>query len=470
MWFNESTTKHQPQRREVSSVEKIINEVTEKLNRELNEFFSGEPVSVDGAERYFGSRISEAVLTLLQAYCEKCDQELLKDKAERKKRGLSIERRGDKREILTRLGRLVYERTYYRKASGGYEHPVDSIVGVEAYERVSGGVGLALVEASLEMSYEKASTYVTGAQVSRQTVLNKVRAAKPRQELVEYRPVRELHIDADEDHVHLQTGESTIVPLISVYEGVEYQGRRGTCKNIFHISEYGKSPSALWEEVADELERRYDLSGARIYLHGDGAAWIKEGLEYLPNCEFVLDRYHKNKAIKQALSGIDRKAGGQYEFQIRKALNEGDRDRLSLIRDTLLKRYPQREKTIRENIDYLLNNFDAIAITVRDKASLNGGCTEPHVSHVLSSRLSSRPMGWSRKTLRRLVPILAAGAATFEETGSCDVQYPPASAFLKTTEERFLPNTAGLADPDRAVSLPARQNKVTSLFNALRPF
>ena len=189
-------------------MEKIINEVTEKLNRELNEFFSGEPVSVDGAERYFGSRISEAVLTLLQAYCEKCDQELLKDKAERKKRGLSIERRGDKREILTRLGRLVYERTYYRKASGGYEHPVDSIVGVEAYERVSGGVGLALVEASLEMSYEKASTYVTGAQVSRQTVLNKVRAAKPRQELVEYRPVRELHIDADEElNVRAERGE-----------------------------------------------------------------------------------------------------------------------------------------------------------------------------------------------------------------------------------------------------------------------
>ena len=425
----------------MSPVEKIINEVTEKLNRELNEFFTSRPADVGSAERYFGSRIAEAVLELLRAYYEKSDQELLEDKAGRKQAG------------LTQLGRLEYERTYYRKASGGYEYPVDRIAGIEAYERVSSGVGQALVEASLEMSYGKASAYVTCEQVSRQTVMNKIRAARPRQEPVEYRAVRELHIDADEDHAHLQTGKSTIVPLISVYEGVEHQGKRGMCKNIFHISEYGKRPSTLWEEVSDELDRRYDLSNTKIYLHGDGAPWIKEGLNYIPNCQFVLDRYHKNKAIKQALSGIDRLAGSQYEYHIRKALDEGSRDQLVSIHDTLLSRYPDREKTIQEN-----------------EASLNGGCTEPHVSHVLSARLSSRPMGWSKKTLQRLVPLLAAGAATFEEPQKQNLRYPPASAFLKTAEKHFLPNSAGLADPDQAVSFPARKNKVTALFNALRPF
>ena len=457
-------------KKEVSPVERIINEVTEKLNREIKEFFVGTETDVGTAERYFGSRIAEAVLELLRTYYEKCDRELLEDKARRKQVGLSVERRRDKREILTQIGRLEYERTYYKKASGGYEYPVDRIAGIGAYERVSSGVGLALVEASIEMSYGKASSYVTGDQVTRQTVMNKIRAARPQQEPVEYRAVQELHIDADEDHAHLQTGKSTIVPLISVYEGIEHQGKRGTCKNIFHISEYGKSPSALWEKVSDELDRRYDLENTRIYLHGDGAPWIKAGLDYIPNCEFVLDRYHKNKAIKQTLSGIDRMAGSQYEFHIRKALDEGDRSKLVSIRDTLLSRYPEREKTIRENIDYLLSNFDAITITKRDESSLNGGCTEPHVSHVLSARLSSRPMGWSKKTLRRLVPILAAGKATFEESQKKSLRYPPASTFLKTAEKRFLPNTAGLADPDTAVSFPARQNKVTPLFNALRPF
>ena len=464
----------QSHKKEVSPVERIINEVAEKLKREFNIFFLGEQTNIAVAESYFGKCIAEATLELLQAYYEKQDQQLREDKASRKQAGLSVERHGDKREVLTMLGPLEYRRTYYKKASGGYEYPVDQIAGIDAYERVSSGVGLSLVEAGCKMSYAKASEYVTGLQVSRQTVMNKIRSARPCREELEQRTVPELHIDADEDHVHLQEGKSTIVPLISVYEGIERQGKRGVCKNVFHISEYGKSMSALWEQVYDEIDRRYDLSCTKIYLHGDGAAWIKQGLEHLPKCEFVLDRYHKNKAIKQALSGIDRLAGGQYESHIRKALSEGNRDRLVSIRDTLLSRYPEREKTIRENMDYLLSNFEAITITKNDKAALNGGCTEPHVSHVLSARLSSRPMGWSKETLQSLVPILAAGAATFDhafvETSDQQQNYPSASAFLKTTTRRVLPNTAGLPDPDRAVTFPARANKITPLFNALRPF
>lgn len=79
-------------------------------------------------------------------------------------------------------------------------------------------------------------------------------------------------------------------------------------------------------------------------------------------------------------------------------------------------------------------------------------------------------MGWSKKTLQHLVPILAAGAATFEGPQKQNLRYPPASDFLKTSEKHFLPNTISLADPDIAVSFPARQNKVTALFNALKPF
>ena len=79
-------------------------------------------------------------------------------------------------------------------------------------------------------------------------------------------------------------------------------------------------------------------------------------------------------------------------------------------------------------------------------------------------------MGWSKETLRRFVPILAAGAATFDEVDEKQKDYPSASVFLRTTTRRFLPNTVSLADPDHAVTFPARANKVTPLFNALRPF
>ncbi|MCR4771534.1 MAG: hypothetical protein K5855_04410 [Oscillospiraceae bacterium] len=73
--------------------------------------------------------------------------------------------------------------------------------------------------------------------------------------------------------------------------------------------------------------------------------------------------------------------------------------------------------------------------------------------------------------MKRLVPILAAGSATFNAPEVQEERdYPPASAFLTDKKKRFLPGTLGLADPDIEVMLPARANKVTPLFNALRPF
>jgi len=49
------------------------------------------------------------------------------------------------------------------------------------------------------------------------------------------------------------------------------------------------------------------------------------------------------------------------------------------------------------------------SICAMDTGANNGGCTEPHVSHGLSSRLSSRPMAWSKTTLQKLAPVLAVG-------------------------------------------------------------
>ncbi len=455
----------------MSPVEKSINEVLEKLKKEFEDFFSGTKTDIETAESFFSRRLRESTLQLLKAYYEEQDHLFRIDKGARKDAGLSIERRGDERRVLTSLGELEYKRTYYKKASGGYEYPIDSLAGVEAYERVSCGVSEALVETSCRMSYGKASRYVTDGRVSRQTVMNKIRESRPVIEEAEQKRVKELHIDADEDHVHLQDGRSTMVPLISIYEGVEHQGKRGKCKNVFYISEYGKSPSALWEQVCDEIEKRYDLSEAVVYLHGDGASWIKQGLEYIPRCHFVLDRYHKNKAIKQALSGIDRLSGSQYEFYIRKALLDGDKAGLAEIQNRLLSRYPDRFRTINEHIGYLLDNFEAITITNHDPASLNGGCTEPHVSHVLSERLSSRPMGWSKDTLKCFVPILAAGGLVSLRPTPVPDPHPIIRLNQRRfSKKRYLPNTLGLADPDKSVTFPARSNKVTPLFNALRPF
>lgn len=446
----------------------IIARKIAKLKSEVEKFFENDEVCLDVAEVYFTQRIGETVRGLLTACYERKDAELVADKAGRKEAGLVVERRGDVRQIVTQLGVVSYRRTYYACREGGYSYPIDNVVGLESYQRVSNGVGMELVESAREMSYVKASRVVTGGQVSKQTVMRKIREAQPAVEPVLRQKVAVLHVDADEDHVKLQTGESRIVPLISVYEGIERSGKRGVCKNVFHCSEFGKKPEDLWEETLTEMERRYDLTDTKIYLHGDGASWIKAGLEWLPNSVFILDRYHVNKALKGAVSGIDRKSGCQYEYHLRRALNEGDRDYFCSVRDSLLARWPEREKTVLEATNYLLSNFDAIHIYTTDAEARNGGATEPHVSHVLSSRLSSRPMGWSAKTLQKFVPILAAGQCTFQQAEAfAETIGKTERLHKKIAAAKVLPNSLGLPHPDLVSSMPAKSGKVTPLYRLL---
>lgn len=56
----------------------------------------------------------------------------------------------------------------------------------------------------------------------------------------------------------------------------------------------------------------------------------------------------------------------------------------------------------------MLKHIEAVAICQRDDEANNGGSSEPHVSHILSSRLSSRPMSWSVDTLEKMAPLLAS--------------------------------------------------------------
>lgn len=454
-------------------MENMIKEMTEKFKRMLEEFFHSDRKDIDQAEVYLGAEISGLVLEALAGYYEQEDARLVADKTGRMKAGLRVERRAERRQVLTLLGELEYRRTYYKRRDGTYCHPIDALAGVAANEKVSGGVSLALVESAVGMSYAKSAQAVTGGQVSRQTVLHKIRAgvAEPAP-CGKRRKVPVLHVDADEDHVHLQTGQSAVVPLVSVYEEVIYRGKRGACKNIVHYSEFGKRPTELWEEVLTDLERRYDLSDTKIYLHGDGAAWIKQGLEWLPGSVFVLDRYHKNKALKHLVSGIDRLSGCQYEHLARKAAEYADREGLQRLQNKMLQRWPERAKSISESMSYLQDNLDAISILKTDTQAAKGGATEPHISTILSARLSSRPMGWSKKTLERLVPLIAAGPGRINLDRHDGESRPrqPIRQCSRSARRKIVPFSLGLPHPDLAVSLPGATGKVTPLFNALRPF
>ena len=244
-----------------------ITQITEDFIKKIGEIFK-ESEKLYETEEKIKLQTQNLATSLVELFIEQIDNEILRDKKKRKAEGYSVERRGDRRSILFSYGQVEFERTYYKKASGGYEYLADTAVVINEGDRISENMLCSLAAGAKDMSYAR---HITGGKISRQTVMNCVRESRAEAtESTEKRAVSELHIDADEAHITLTGGKKSIVPLVSVYEGIETIGKRKSCKNVFHISEYGKNNDDFWEQVSDEIEKRYMLDEAKIYLHADG--------------------------------------------------------------------------------------------------------------------------------------------------------------------------------------------------------
>lgn len=172
---------------------------------------------------------------IVKAYFELADEAILKDKTSRKQRGLVVERRDDKRSVYTIFGDISFNRTYYfDKSHDKYVYPLDEALGLDKYERLSKTVTVKLVETAGQVSYAKSSMNVTEGELSRQTVKNKIHSLNLealKTKVPKKRGVEVLHIDADEDHVSLQEGRNTNLPLICIYEGTFKEGSKNRCIN-----------------------------------------------------------------------------------------------------------------------------------------------------------------------------------------------------------------------------------------------
>ena len=75
-------------------------------------------------------------------------------------------------------------------------------------------------------------------------------------------------------------------------------------------------------------------------------------------------------------------------------LNKGDKKNLKeLFEGILHETQPETKRgSVEEARNYILNNWDGIRKQYH--ADYIGYSAEGHVSHILSSRLSSRPLGW----------------------------------------------------------------------------
>lgn len=321
--------------------------------------------------------------------------------------------RKDDASVLTSFGMVDYSRTYFlSKKTGKRKYLVDSIVGIEPHDRVTADVIINAIDEAVDSNYRKGgekASYVE--KISKQTVMDKIHNLEVVQSVVDCeskKEIRVLFIEADEDHVAQQRKKrekpkkpnqrDILMPkMVYVHEGIDYDkstAKRKVLKNVRYFGGILNSEE-LWLEVSRYIDEVYDINKVEtIYLSGDGAAWIKHGLTWIPKSKFVLDNYHLNKYIKAATAHLDNEAITQ---GLRDAVNEADKDILKRVFKKILELTDSETKynTVLEAKRYIENNWAGIEIKV-DNHEIIGCSAEGHISHVFSDRLSSRPMGWSK--------------------------------------------------------------------------
>ena len=355
------------------------------------------------AEELF-SVVKSGTLDILSAAISEMDASVLAAKKERKLDGLKVKERNVSRTFTTSLGELHYKRTYYSLKYGKNVYLVDHLIGIEPNERLSKELCAQLVQYAASMSMQKAAN-VTGGLVSRQTVDNKLLAMKaPVTEIERVKNTpSELHIFADEDHVHLRPKKSAFVPLVTVTEGMDVTNeKRHRTISPVHFQGFGMNNEAFIENVTAAIYERYDTDKVKkVCIHADGGNWINRLGDLMPNAVFVMDGFHLEKYFKKLfrLNGA-----ASYSGVISKAVRENDFDSFVRYCSSINEKQDEKgRKALAELVNYFQNNW--YPIVERMKGTYPGSCTEPLISHVLSERLSRNPLAWSREGLGKMAML-----------------------------------------------------------------
>ena len=266
-----------------------------------------------------------------------------------------VEHKEDHRTLLTRFGNLEIKRAYYSsKQDGKGVYLLDKYIGLDSNEKVSLAAKAHALREAVETSYRKGGeeACLTDDVITKQTVKNLIHDLEvemPEEIPEKKKQIKTLHIQADEDHVALQ-----------------FYRKKGDLR----ISENGRKSNTvmpklilLYEDIMEEGKpgsKRYRLTG-KHYFGG-----VYEGAEANEDLEEV--------------ERLLRKCGANAVT-------------------------PGKQKEIEACQKYIQNNW--LGIIVRyDDAGADWGCSaEGQISHVLSARESSRPMGWSKLGVHKMTQL-----------------------------------------------------------------
>ncbi len=418
-----------------NSIQHFMDRGIQNIEKIVKSFISDEKMDIGELVLELNKPLQELQRAIIKETIEEIDG-VYRRSSYRKDRYV-IERSNDENSFTSTCGVITYKRTYFEdKKTGECIHLADKACGITKKMRKSDDVvakGLEhVIDSSYRISGENAT--VTDDIISKQAIMRDVHTLEipviiPKNK--EKKKIKALYINADEDHVSLQFNKkkgdlrvneygrksNTVEPrLACIFEGIEKESpnsKRNILRNKHYFCGVYKKSEDIWLEVLEYIGAVYDEEYLEsIYIMGDGASWIKAGVDVLGSkCCFVLDKFHLNQSIMRAVGHL-----GDSVSDARTAVYDGiSMEDFTIIDKVLeiatsLAESDQKREQIRRTKVYIRNHWDAIVRPNNDELARMGCSAEGQVSHILASRLSSRPLGWSAKGASQMAKLRAYSA------------------------------------------------------------
>ena len=372
-------------------LQQVADICTDFFNYSENKIFNEEEMySYFHLMEDFSTLINGIATMMLEGFFAKLDDKLYERIKEKKR--YHVQEKGRERTLATKWGDETIVRRYYKdKVTREYVYLLDALLDLPSHKRIEPYCASEIIRHVTSVSYAKAAEASTPTKLSRQSVKNLVHSLPTPpttlQTEIEAKSVETVYIEVDEDHVSLQTGKNINMKLATVYTDKVDVGSNRMALVEKHSFTGLETPEEFWMQIDSYLAEAY-MGSPKVYIIGDGARWIKRGLDVLPNSEFILDRFHLFKYMTKICGKRSRK-------EVFASLETNDKARFEAYVEQMKETHPHRMKQIVAGATYIENQWDyARASLLRPDIRSS---TEAHVSHILSARLSSRPLGWSKK-------------------------------------------------------------------------
>ena len=333
----------------------------------------------------------------------------------------------EERWLVSSIGAMRYKRRIYLDEKRKRRKPVDELLGIEKYSRMSRRVQEMGASLACMGTYRLAAnqlswlikTPISHSAVQRMawTIGNRIADGEEAErrrvfehgEAIEAGKIKApvLYGESDGVWVHLQREKrrSAEVRVATISTGRKQIGKdRYRLENKRCITAIGLNSEKWQEQIVRETHLYYDLSETKMLISGgDGNQWVRHSFDRMeiPQ-EFILDRFHLRRAARRTFH--DAAEAAQILSQLRQ---KG----FSSVSKELSQRIEQSEgnerQKLKEFYDYIHNNQDGLLDLKHRGVNLPTclGGIEGNVDKLVVHRMKGRGCSWRIRGLRAMLAL-----------------------------------------------------------------